>query len=585
MTDRILRNKPELDDKIKHILKSIANKLRGLYVSEKYGNVIIPFSILRRFDCMLSDKNDEIKKALATFANINDEGKEKLIMKKCNVPFYNSKCITFQDLLGDAANIYTNFLEYIKAFSQNVQEIFEKLELQKEVNTLHKAKRLLEIVREFADVDFSLKSVDQHSMGYIFEEIIREYKANAEAGDHYTPREIVDLCVDFILAEHTEYFEKKDKIIEVYDGCCGTGGMLFTAKERIIDRLQKAKNEVNLFGQDVNPDAYAICKAEMLIRDEDAKNIFEGSTLSEDRFSDRKFDICITNPPFGVDWKVDQDFVKRETETAGTSRFLDKLPRIKDGQLLFLQNMLHKLKPHGRMAIIHNGSPLFSGDAEGGESEVRRYVIENDYLEAIIALPEQLFYNTGIATYIWILSKDKEEKRKGFVQLINAVDFWDDMKKSMGNKRRFISEDPWKNKMLGIYQNNQENEYCKIFPNEYFAYRKVTVEKLDLDSNGILQKDKKGNVLTIKGESDIENIPFLDKDFAPIDVDEYLKREVAPFVPNYYYDSAKIKIGYEIPFTRYFYKYTPPKKSDDLLKEIIALEDKIAKSMVSVLKG
>lgn len=578
-----LKNKPELDSKIKHILKSVANKLRGLYVSEKYGNVIIPFSIIRRFDCILEEKNQEIKKALPTFKNLESERKEIAIMKKCNVPFYNSKCITFADLLSDSGNIDVNFEEYLKAFSENASEIFEKLEFLKEIKTLAKAKRLLEIVREFADIDFSLKSVDQHSMGYIFEEIIREYKANAEAGDHYTPREIVDLCVDLILAEHTEEFEKKDRIIEVYDGCCGTGGMLFTAKERIMERLGKEKNEVYLYGQDVNPDAYAICKAEMMIRGEDPKNIHEGSTLSEDQFKDRKFDICITNPPFGVDWKVDQDYVKKEAQNASNSRFLEKLPRINDGQLLFLQNMLHKLKSNGRMAIIHNGSPLFSGDAEGGESEVRRYIIENNFLEAIIALPEQMFYNTGIATYIWILSKNKSESRNATVQLINATSFYDEMKKSMGNKRRYISE-AWKDKIIEIYQENKESEFCKKYPNAYFGYRKVVVEEAKLDHKGNYQYDRKGKIVAEKGKSDIENIPMLDKEFKPVDIDKYLEKEVKPFVPNYCYDKDKIKIGYEIPFTRYFYEYKPPKPSKELFQEIIALEDKIAKNMVNILK-
>lgn len=583
MTEIGIRNKPQLDDKIKHILKSIANKLRGLYVSEKYGNVIIPFSILRRFDCMLEDKNEEIKKALEIYKNLDPNRQEVAIMKKCEVPFFNKKCITFRDLLGDADNIAVNFKEYLDAYSESAREIFEKLEFEKEIKTLAKAKRLLEIVREFANVDFSLKAVDQHSMGYIFEEIIREYKANAEAGDHYTPREIVDLCVDLILAEHANVFAKKDKIIEVYDGCCGTGGMLFTAKERILDRLEKGKDEVFLYGQDVNPDAYAICKAEMMIRGEDARNIYEGSTLSEDRFRDRKFDICITNPPFGCDWKVDQDYVIKETGRTD-SRFLAKLPRINDGQLLFMQNMVSKLKKGGRMAIIHNGSPLFSGDAEGGESEVRKFIIENNLLEAIVALPEQMFYNTGIATYIWILSPAKSEKRNHTVQLINATTFYDEMKKSMGNKRREITES-WKSDIINIYQSNREGKFSKKFPNDYFKYRKVTLEQLDLDANGKIQYDRNGNPKVIKGKSDTENIPALDDDFKPIDIDDYMEREVKPFVPNFWYDKEKIKIGYEIPFTRYFYEYKAPAKSEDLLKEIIELEEKIEKSMLTVLRG
>lgn len=602
----MIKNRPELDNKIKHILKSVANKLRGLYLSEKYGNVIIPFCILRRFDCMLEEKNEEIKKALEVFAKLESKQKEAAIMKRCGVPFYNSKCITFSDLLGDIKNIKINFVEYIKAFSENVQDILDNLDFQKEVKNLSKGNHLLEMIREFADIDFSLTSVDQHSMGYIFEEIIREYKANAEAGDHYTPREIVDLCIDLILAEHAEVFGKKDKIIEVYDGCCGTGGMLFTAKQRARERLGKSDDEVVLFGQDVNPDAYAICKAEMLIRGEDPSNIKLGSTLSEDFWFDdmRKFDICITNPPFGVEWKIDQEHVKREAEEQldPRTRFKPKLPRINDGQLLFMQNMLHKLKDDGRMAIIHNGSPLFSGDAEGGESEVRRYILENDLLEAIIALPEQMFYNTGIATYIWILSKNKSTKRKGFVQLINAnltkEDnfvgngqglFWTDLKpKSLGNKRREIKE-THKSDIITIYQQNKENDFCRIFPNAFFFYHKVFVEQPMLDDKGNLQYDRKGNLIIDKKKADVENISYRavskDGSFVSVDIDSYLQTEVAPFVPNYTYDTAKTKVGVEIPFTRYFYKYTPPKKSDDLLVDIKALEAKIAQSMGSIIGG
>ncbi len=594
MINNEVKNKSKLDEKIKHILKSVANKLRGLYVSEKYGNVIIPFSILRRFDCMLEDKNEEIMQLinLPAYKKMNDAALEKAIIKKCGVPFFNKKCITFQDLLSDALNIEVNFKEYLNAFSESAREIFDKLEFDKEIRILSKAKRLLEIVREFADIDFSLSAVDQHSMGYIFEEIIREYKANAEAGDHYTPREIVDLCVDLILAEHIEEFEKKDRIIEVYDGCCGTGGMLFTAKERIMERLNKDENEVLLYGQDVNAEAYAICKAEMMIRGENPKNIYEGSTLSEDQLASQKFDICITNPPFGCEWKIDQGFVKKEVEDQKTSRFLDKLPRINDGQLLFLQNMLHKLKKQGRMAIIHNGSPLFSGDAEGGESEVRRFIIENNYLEAIVALPEQMFYNTGIASYIWILSKSKSESRNHTIQLIDASDrdnsddpnFYRPMKKSMGNKRREITKDCQKD-IISIYQSNQEGDFCKKYPNDYFKYRKVVVDQLDLDSKGKKQYDKKKQPKVIKGKSDIENIPMLDDSFNVINIDNYLDKEVKPFVPNYCYDKDKIKIGYEIPLTRYFYKYKAPAKSGDLLKEIIKLEEKIERSMLTVLKG
>ena len=570
-----MMNQVDINAKVNLVTK-IANKLRGPYTSEKYGNVIIPMAILRRFDCVLADKNEKIRQILDKFNKLNVDEKlvEQAVQKECGVPFYNKKCVTFEALVGDSDNINTNFLEFITAYSPSIEAILKGLKFKEEVEFMIKKGLLFEVVKAFSEVDFHPESTDQLTMGYVFEEIIRTYKANAEAGDHYTPREVIELCVDLMMAENVDELKKSGKIIRIYDGCCGTGGMLTVAKRK-LEQLLGTSERVRLFGQDSNPESYAVCCAEMLMLGDDAKNIYEGNTLTQDQLSGEKFDLLITNPPFGFEWRTDKAAVEKERESTH-NRFVAGLPRVSDGQLLFLQNLLAKAEQDARIAIILNGSPLFSGDAGSGESEVRRYVMHNNLLEAIVALPDQMFYNTGIYSYIWILSKNKAKRRNAKVQLINAIDFWEPQKpKSLGNKRKFISPEH-REKIVAMYQNFAESEHCKIFDTTDFGYYKVTVERPLKDEQGkpVLKKGAKQADPALR---DTENIPL------KRDIDEYFRQEVLPHAADAWIDREKTKLGYEIPFTRYFYQYTPPRKSQDILAEIVGIEDEIRDTLTALL--
>lgn len=554
-----------------NLVKSIANKTRGPYTPEKYGNVIIPMAIIRRFDCVLADKNAEISKLLELFSKnkqVTDIQIEQAVLKQFGVPFYNKKCVTLEQIIGDSDNIDANFMEFIQFYSPSVQEILKDLKFREEVEFMIKKGILFEVVKAFSEMDFHPETTSPMAMGYIFEEIIRTYKANAEAGDHYTPREVIELCAELMMSENVDDLKKEGKIIRVYDGCCGTGGMLTTLKRKLEDILNHnySDDKVRLYGQDVNPEAYAVCCAEMLMLGEDVKNIREGNTLTDDKFPGEKFDLLITNPPFGVEWKTEKSKVEEELKKSN-NRFVAGTPRVSDGQLLFLQNLLSKAEDDARIAIILNGSPLFSGDAGSGESEIRRYVLENNLLEAIVALPDQMFYNTGIFTYIWILSKKPNTRRNNKIQLINAVDFYVPQKpKSLGNKRKFI-DDENREKIVKLYKafDKADSEYSKVFDAEDFGYTKVTVERPLYDENGE-KVIKKGIVQVDATKRDTEQIPL------KRDIEEYIKEEVMPYVPDAFADRSKDKVGYEIAFTRYFYKYIPPKKSEDLMKEIIENE-------------
>ncbi len=551
-----------------NLVTNIANKMRGPYTSEKYGSVIIPMAIIRRFDCVLAAKNADIEPVLERLYKLKIDEKqiEQAVNKQCGVPFYNRKCVTLETLVGDSDNINSNFLEFIKSYSPSIQDILRDLKFKEEVEFMIKKGILFEIVKAFSEVDFHPDTTSPMAMGYVFEEIIRTYKANAEAGDHYTPREVIELCVELMMSENIEEMKKEGKIIRVYDGCCGTGGMLTTMKRKLYD-LFGSSERVRLYGQDVNPEAYAVCCAEMLMLGEDAKNIYEGNTLTEDKLKGENFDLLITNPPFGVEWKTDKAIVERELSQPN-NRFVAGTPRVSDGQLLFLQNLLAKAEDDARIAIILNGSPLFSGDAGSGESEIRRYVIENKLLEAVVALPDQMFYNTGIYTYIWILSKKRSPRRGKKIQLINAIDYWSEQKpKSLGNKRKFI-DDTSRTTIVNLYKNFEEKENSKLLDPEDFGYTKVTVERPLYNEKGE-KVIKKGAVQVDTSKRDTENIPLKK------DIEQYIKDEVLPFVPDASPDRSKDKIGYEIPFTRFFYKYTPPRSSKEIEDEILANEANI----------
>lgn len=565
-----------------NLVKSIANKTRGPYTPEKYGNVIIPMAIIRRFDCILTDKNGAIEKILETASKIKSvtpEQLEELVKRQCNVPFYNAKCVSLEQLVGDSDNLNSNFLEFIKAYSPSVQKILQDLKFKEEVEFMIKKGILFEVVKAFSEVDFHPATTSPMAMGYIFEEIIRTYKSNAEAGDHYTPREVIELCVELMMSENVDELKKDGKIIRVYDSCCGTGGMLTTIKRKLTDPesgLGIRPENIRLYGQDVNPEAYAICCAEMLMLGENPANIREGNTLTEDRFPREKFNLLITNPPFGVEWKTEKKTVEEELKKPN-NRFVAGTPRVSDGQLLFLQNLLAKAEDDARIAIILNGSPLFSGDAGSGESEIRRYVLTNHLLEAIVALPDQMFYNTGIYTYIWILSKKPNPRRNHKVQLIDATAlFVPQTPKSLGNKRKFI-DDKSRAAIVREYTAFSESDISKLFDAEDFGYTKVTIECPLYDEDG-KKVIKRGVVQVDSVRRDTETIPLKQ------DIDEYIRDEVLPYVPDAFPDRSKDKIGYEIPFTRYFYKYVAPRKSSDILQEIIDNEAALQETLKAVLK-
>lgn len=564
-----------------NLVKSIANKTRGPYTPEKYGSVIIPMAIIRRFDCILSGKNAAIEKLLEAASKVKGMTPDKLeemVKRQCGVPFYNAKCVSLEQLVGDSDNLNSNFLEFIAAYSPSVQKILQDLKFREEVEFMIKKGILFEVVKAFSEVDFHPDTTSPMAMGYIFEEIIRTYKANAEAGDHYTPREVIELCIELMLSENVESLKKDGKIIRIYDSCCGTGGMLTTAKRMLTDPEEGfdiRPENIRLYGQDVNPEAYAVCCAEMLMLGENPSNIREGNTLTEDRFPGEKFDLLITNPPFGVEWKTEKSAVEKELRQPN-NRFVAGTPRVSDGQLLFLQNLLAKAEDDARIAIILNGSPLFSGDAGSGESEIRRYVLENHLLEAIIALPEFMFYNTPIFTYVWVLSKKPNPRRGNQIQLINATDLWVDQRpKSLGNKRRFIDEANRK-AIVAEYTAFVPSERSRIFDAADFGYTKVTMECPLYDEAG-KKVIKRGVVQVDPKRRDTETIPLKQ------DVEEYIRTEVLPYVPDAFPDRSKDKIGYEIPFTRYFYKYTPPRRSSEILEEIIANEAALQETLKAVL--
>lgn len=456
---------------------SIANSLRGAYTSDKYKDVIIPMVIIRRFECALA----ATKQAVVDKYKMNPNIPAALLEKESGYPFYNTSEFTLARLLNDSDNIASNFQSYIEGFSANVQTILNNLDITKQIEKLDKNNRLYGIVKKFSEIDFDPNSVDGMRMGYIFEDIIRRFSENAEAGDHYTPREVIRLLVNILLAEGcNDLLTDEGKVATVLDAACGSGGMLSIARDFL-----KRKNpyvDVRLFGQEINPESYAICMADMMIKGQDARNIRGGddaNTLKYDCFPDQKARLCIMNPPFGTAWggkdapDGQERAVRNESKKGG--RFEHGLPASGDAQLLFMQHAINKLdERNGRAAIISNGSPLFSGSTTSGESQIRRWMLKEDLIEAIIALPSQLFYNTDIGIYAFILSKNKRSARKGKVQLINAVDMWKPLRKSLGKKRREIDRDSMV-KITELYANFEENQYCKIFSNEEFIYREYSV--------------------------------------------------------------------------------------------------------------
>lgn len=560
-------------DKANFIWQVADDILRGAFHQHEYGEVILPFVVLRRLDCVLEDCKDAVIETHKKYKAKKLPDMTGLLLqatktkdKPEGLNFYNISFYDLRRIAQDAQNVEINFWNYINGYSKNVREIIENFRLEKVIEKLVKNDYLFQLIDKFTEVDFHPDKVSNHQMGYIFEELLRRFSemSNETAGEHYTPREVIRLMVNLLFAEHKNDLKGKGIIRSVYDPACGTGGMLTIAKEYIQEHIN-SKVEVVMHGQELNEQTYAIAKSDVLIMGEEADNIKLGSSFSEDQYQGRKFDYMLSNPPFGVSWKKEQRSIENEANNP-LGRFSAGLPRVSDGALLFLLHMISKMEDKGsRIAIIHNGSPLFTGDAGSGESNIRKWIIENDWLEAIIALPTELFYNTGIATYIWIVTNKKPAHRKGKVQLVNAVDFFKKMRKSLGNKRNYIADEHIQ-QITDLYTSFKNGEYCKVFDNEDFGYTKVTVERPEM-KKGKVVKDKQGNPKPDSNLRDYEKIPLKQ------DIDEYFAKEVLPHVPDAWMDREKDKIGYEINFTKYFYKYKPLRPLEEIKKDILALEN------------
>lgn len=661
---------------------SIANLIRDDFKRSKYQDVILPLTVLRRIDCVLAATKPAVLER-----NAKLKGKlNNLYPQLCDASgfaFYNTSLYDFERLVADAPNLASNLRAYMNGFSDNMREVLDKFDLGNTIAKLDEAGLLFKVVERFKEVDLHPDAVSNIEMGYIFEELIRRFNEalNENPGEHFTPREVIRLMVNLLLSQDTEALSRNHIVRTVYDPCCGSGGMLTISKERICEINPQA--EVHLFGQEVNAETFAVCKSDLYMKSadgRDAENIAFGSTLSKDKHADKSFDYLLTNPPYGKDWNKDKEAVEAEAERGYAGRFGAGTPRINDGQLLFLQHMLSRMKPASqggsRVAIVMNGSPLFTGDAGSGESEIRRWILENDWLDAIVALPEQLFYNTGITTYVWILTNRKLAERKRKVQLVDATSMWIPMKKSLGDKRREISAEQIL-EIKWIYESFQESERSKIFDTTDFGYRKVTVErplrqnfqaspdriarlkeekaflgraiskkkdqqaKARDEAEGRKEQEKilgmlaaipdtlftdrpsferalsaamKGSDLKLSAplkkalmsalsERDESAEICWDKDGHPEsdselrdtenvllseDIQAFFDREVKPHVPDAWINTSVRdhkdgdvgRVGYEINFNRYFYKYKPPRPLEEIDAEIWTLEREIAEMLM-----
>ena len=665
------------NDKVNFIW-SIAELLRGPYKPNQYKDVMLPLVVLRRLDCVLEPTKDNVLEKYESMKGGKVQNLEPILNQVAGHQFHNISKFTFRKLKDDPNNLAANLTAYVKGFSSNARDIVEKFGFEKEIEKLDKNDRLYLVISKFADdIDLHPDVVTNMEMGYIFEELIRRFNeaSNEEAGDHFTPREVIRLMVNLIFIPDGDVLTQRGIIKTLYDPACGTGGMLSVSDEYVHELNPDARLE--LFGEDFNEQAYAICGSDMMIKGQNLDNIHFGDSIKDDFFKGKTFNYLLANPPFGVEWKPQQAKIKKEHEVEGFGgRYGPGLPRISDGSLLFLMHMISKMKPvkegGTRLAIVFNGSPLFTGSAGSGESEIRRWIIENDWLEAIVALPDQLFYNTGISTYLWIVTNRKEQNRRGKIQLVNATTFFKKMRKSLGNKRNEICDEQ-RDQITQLYGNFQENEFVKVFDNTHFGYRRITVERpLRLNFaatderisrvkegskfsdlavskkrkdekeiadeeeagkkqqlailsvletlNGIgtvknretftkilkdaLKKqnvaipppafkeildslserdetadicvDSKGNPEPDPGLRDYENVPLKE------DVTSYMQREVLPHVPDAWVDESKTKIGYEINFNRYFYKYVPPRPLEEIEADLRKIEAEITQLLNEV---
>lgn len=546
------------------IWKVCDDELRGLFKPHEYGDVILPFVVLRRLDCLLEPQKDEVVELYNEIKGEVDDP-APIIKRKIGLSFYNHSKYDLRRLKSDPNGLKLNFQNYINGYSENVFNILENFQLDKPVEKLLKNKKLYSLIDKFTEVDLHPDVVDNHMMGSIFEELLRRFSemSNETSGEHFSPRDIILLLISLVFSENLDNLKGEGIIRTMFDPCSGTGGILTIGKRWVQENISSNVKFI-LYGQELNPQTFSICKSDFLITGEDPENIKLGSSLSNDQFEGRKFDYQMTNPPFGVSWKSEQEFIENESKNP-FGRFSVGTPRTSDGSLLFLQHMISKMKPEGsRIGVVFNGSPLFTGDSGSGESEIRRWIIENDWLECVVGLPDQMFFNTGISTYIWIVTNKKSPHRKGKVQLIDGSYFYKTMKKSLGSKRKFIDDEQIKD-ITKLYTDFEENQYTKIYPNHFFGYTKVVIEQ-PLMEDGKVVKDKKGNPKSDSKLRDYERIPL------GVNVDEYFEREVKPHLPNSWMDREKDSIGYEINFTKYFYQYKPLRSSEEITKDLLELE-------------
>jgi type I restriction enzyme M protein len=591
---------------------SVADLLRGDYKQSEYGKVILPFTVLRRLDCVLEATKPDVLAEIEAKQSLGIN-LEPFLLRKSGASFYNSSPIDMKKLMGDQDHIKENLYSYMQAFSPAVRDIFERFDFFTQIERLHKCNLLYQVAEKFATIDLHPEAVSNNDMGQVFEELIRKFAeiSNETAGEHFTPREVIRLMVNLLFIEDDEVLGKAGVVRTIYDPTAGTGGMLSVAGEYLAELNPQSR--LTMFGQELNDESFAICKADMLIKGQDVANIVAGNTLSDDGHPHKKFDYMLSNPPFGVEWKKVEKEIRKEHEQQGfNGRFGAGLPRVSDGSLLFLMHLISKMRPAvdggSRLGIVLNGSPLFTGGAGSGESEIRRYVLENDLVEAIIGLPTDMFYNTGISTYVWILSNRKPSHRKGLVQLIDASSFWQKMRKSLGSKRKELSDEHIADitRLFGQFLeadlatvldaegkeiSRQLINYhspapiapqggkvklapiARAFKNSEFGYSTITVERPLRDEQGNIvlntKGKNKGKPMADASLRDTENVPLSD------DIETYFKREVLPHAPDAWIDHEKTKVGYEVPFNRHFYVFEPPRPLAEIDAELKQVTDRI----------
>ncbi len=574
-------------NEISSFIWGTADLLRSSFKQHEYGDIILPFTVMRRLDSVLEPTKDAVLEA--NKKQLPDALKDTVLKQAAEADFYNTSENTMAGLLKDADGIKENLIEYVASFSPDIEDIFKKFKIYDVIKDLDDNNLLFLVVERFCNprIDLSPESISNSDMGDIYEELIRKFSevSNETAGEHFSPRDGLKLAVELLVAPATEDLTQPSRIVKVCDPCAGTGGALTVFADKVAELNPKA--DVVTYAQEINPQSYAICKSDTVIKGGNVVNVHLGDTLADDQMKDETFGYQISNPPYGVEWKKSKAEVTKEHEELGfAGRFGAGLPRISDGQLLFVQHMVSKMrKPEdggGRVAVFLNGSPLFTGAAGSGESEVRRYLLEHDLIDAIIAMPNDFFFNTGIATYIWLLDNTKEERRKGKVQLINANGIYSKMRKSLGSKRNEFTDEQIK-QIVDIYNqfDDADPKLSKIFNTKEFGYLTVDVRRPQLDEEGNIIRNGKGKPVANKELNDTENIPLIE------DVEEYMQREVLPYAPNAWIEPRKQKkgqlleiheggtVGYEIPFTRIFYQRTPMRSHEEIVAELNQTMDEI----------